>query len=271
MANSRQSRGPQLLDAPDFGHHGRFQLTTILQPPNFIGTIWEAFGPRFALYRVMRSAIHIAIVALTMNMFMASSLHALPRSADNVSATPKHHFDVKMVVNKVDLGESFELELSYSPEECASFKNILSEMRNARVKKLDEDFFQNIGLSSQVFEPFIRIYEKTRSYSFEVMLSVLQKKGIANPMKRFTQAKQDLIKGYIAAGETTEEELDQLSGQERDVYQFLKKVFNDYIQSGNKALSQEFHFNKLERFLLKEIHNTCENRSLFAYEANVRN
>jgi len=209
----------------------------------------------------MNKMFYMGMLALI--SLAATDLHALPRNTENISSAPKKHFEIKMVVNQIDMGESFDLELSYSPEECANYRNIIGEMSVAKVKKLDEDFFQEIGLSSLVFEPFLKIYEKTRLYSFDKLIGLLKKKNVDVPLETLAPERQELIKTLIA-NDTETEKLNELNGQERTIYQYFRGIFNQYINSGNKVLSQEFHYNKLERFLRKEIQHSCENKSFIS-------
>ncbi len=197
-------------------------------------------------------------MAATIVLLISVNGSALPRSVESLTSTPKKNFDVKMKLNKVDLGESIDVELTHFPEECKNYRTILANMHNAKEKKLDETFFQSIGLSGEIFAPFMRIYERTRRYSVDLMIDILKKKNVQIPLEKMGDEKQVLIKDLVASTNVNDEQLNQLNHQERDMYHFLKGVYSDYIRSGNKVLSQEFHFKKLTGFLQNVTRNSCE-------------
>jgi hypothetical protein len=207
----------------------------------------------------MNRTFYIGLVAVTAGLLTATNLFALPRSAEKISSVPTKHFKVKMILNQVDLGEDVDVELTNTTEECANYRSILSQMHKSKDKKLDESFFESIGLSSQIFTPFMRMYEKTRRYSVDLFLAVLKKKNVQIPLEKVKEEKQGLIKDFVASDRITDEEMDQLDHQEQNIYHFLKNVYAEYIRSGNKVLSQEFHFKRLTGFLQDVVRDSCEN------------
>lgn len=209
----------------------------------------------------MNRMFYIGLITGAVALVTSAGVYALPRSLENMSNVPKKHFEVKMMLNKEDLGESVDVELTYSMEECKNYRDILAKMHNAKDKKLDETFFQSIGLSGEIFAPFMRIYERTRRYSVDMMIDILKKRNVQLPLEKMGDEKQVLIKDYVASVKVNEEQLNQLNHQERDMYQFLKQIYSEYIRSGNKVLSQEFHFKKLTGFLQNVTRNSCESNN----------
>lgn len=204
---------------------------------------------------------------MTVNLLTAATLWALPRSMEKMSNVPKKQFEVKMMLNKVDLGENIDVELSYSSEECASYRNIVAKMHNSKEKKLDESFFQSIGLSGQIFVPFMRIYERTRQYSVNMVIDILKAKKVNFPLEKMEQEKQRQIKTFIASEEVTDKQLDQFNNQELGMYRFLKDVYGEYIHSGNKVLTQEFHFKRMTGFIQNIAHNSCKTNDIIRLSA----
>jgi hypothetical protein len=210
----------------------------------------------------MNRMFYIGLITGVVALITSAGVNALPRSLENMTSTPKKHFEVKMMLNKVDLGETVDVELTHSSEECKNYRMILANMHNAKEKKLDENFFQSIGLSGEIFAPFMRIYERTRRYSVDLLLDILKTKNVQIPLEKMGEEKQELIKDFVASTDTNDQQLNQLNSQERDTYHFLKQIYGEYIRSGNKVLSQEFHFKKLTGFLQNVTRNSCETNTI---------
>ncbi len=124
----------------------RFSALLLLQTIHFIAHFLRQFWPKTCVFVSMIRIIY-RLMAATIVLLISVNGSALPRSVESLTSTPKKNFDVKMKLNKVDLGESIDVELTHTPEECKNYRTILANMHNAKEKKLDETFFQSIGKS----------------------------------------------------------------------------------------------------------------------------